>query len=237
MSDLSDILATRTIEWLERRPQLTLNSLSRITGVPHPTLTRVKNGEGTPSEKTIISLIPHLFSVEEQAGMYERIGVKPGPSSTRNVLIGEFEKPRIRDKTDFMIVCLLCKKSGVTAEEVEKHFGYGAKARLEYFHEQGLATKVGQSLFLNGEHIHFAERIDAFKQIGLALEMMETQDAENMVYNYTYGGLTTEGLLELYEETKVYNAKVDAIYRKHPGDLLSFSCGTSSRFILEGELI
>ena len=235
MSELNELLAARLAEWLARRPQLTLNALSRITGVPYPTLTRVKSLEGGVSEKTVIALIPHLFSPEEQPKIYALIGVKSGPSANRKV-IGEFEKPRIQDKTDFAIIAMLARKSGVSSAAVQSAFGAAGRSRLEYFYDQGMAKKIGDAFFVDEEHIFFAEKSDAFKQIGHALELMDSQAAENMIYLYMTGGLTEVGLEKLHQATKAYHALADEIFRNHQGDLLGVMTGFSSKISLEGDV-
>lgn len=139
-NERTDVLAHYIERWLAQGPRRSLQTLSRNTHIPYPTLRRIMQREGEPTLDTVLTLLNLVATLDEAMDylkynkavkqFYEKI-------SSQTTLAKPEVLERFSGKDAFWILCLGLTL-GATRERVQNLLGLSGLAILDEMVAEGL---------------------------------------------------------------------------------------------------
>ncbi len=230
MDELSELVIERIKEWVNRRPSRNLNTLSKASGIPHPTLSRIIKGVHQPSAKTVLALASHIFHIDEIDDVLTRYGVKQAALPPhRSDALREFDDFVVVDETDLLILGLLCRQSGTTRDSILQLFGFYGIKKLEAYLEKEIAWQQADGVCKISDDVITPDREKILSSINLSLNMMSKGSAERQVFFHEIFGVNEEGMEQLHSQTRQYYASVHQIIKDNRGELIAIVAGISAQ--------
>ncbi len=143
-NERTDVLAKYVERWIAQGPRRSLQTLSRNTHIPYPTLRRIMQREGEPNLDTVLTLLNLIATLEEAMDylkynkavrqFYEKI-------SSKTSLAKPEVLERFVGKDAFWILCLGLT-IGATRERVQNLLGMTGLAIMDEMIAEGLLRET-----------------------------------------------------------------------------------------------
>lgn len=167
----SNQLQAILIAYLDSRPHISLNGLSKRCAVSEPTLRRIRKGQlkTLPSVYNIMEILRYVSQKEEAKDILKHFGGPlekyldskfPQINSIEKIEVSEHLTRALKDPVKYLIYKLSVNSEGVSLEKVIELFGSYGEKQLQAMMQERLVEKRGENYF--GTVEYFALSGDVF---------------------------------------------------------------------------
>jgi len=220
--------------WIGQKPNRSVSSLSRASGVGESTIRRLRNSNVLPSKDNLIKIIVTLSGEESLLLAYSKLKQDKSPlvelieneypylvKSDEN--LSGYKKTNVpQDYLSHMICILSQVKQGISESELLLIFGARAKGALRQLFEMGLVQITeGKTVKYSGDKdLLIDSNVDILPELYRDFFKKTTQ------YNFQridMFGVNTEGYCQIMDVLIEASSKIAEIKKTHRGNIPMFT--------------